>query len=219
MSKINLYTTSTKESVSLPKEFGEKINMPLIAQAVHVYRNHLHKGRAVVQTRAEVNRTKAKVYAQKGTGNARHGAKSAPIFVGGGKAHGPRGERRVLELPKKMRALALASVLAYKAKKDQISLFNLEKAFTKTKEANKLVTEVRKGEGQENAKLLLVFSDKNKDAYKVFANIHRVNTVAYRELNAYLVFTSGKIVFDNEIFAKAEKTTKTVKKVKTTKTK
>ena len=84
----SLKGTKLKET-SLPKEFGQKENLPLLAQAVRVYEERSHIGFAKTKTRAEVNRTTKKVYKQKGTGGARHGARSAPIYVGGGTAHGP----------------------------------------------------------------------------------------------------------------------------------
>jgi large subunit ribosomal protein L4 len=69
-----------------------------------------------VLTRAEVNRTKKKLYAQKGTGQARHGARSAPLFVGGAKAMGPVQHSHEFDLPKKVKALGLRHALSAKAK-------------------------------------------------------------------------------------------------------
>ncbi len=63
----------------------------ILAQAIHIYREDSHRGVAKTKTRGEVDLTKHKVYKQKGTGNARHGAKSSPIYVGGGVAFGPTG--------------------------------------------------------------------------------------------------------------------------------
>jgi large subunit ribosomal protein L4 len=69
-----------------------------------------------VLTRGEVNRTKRKVYRQKGTGQARHGARSAPLFVGGAKAMGPVQHSHAFDLPKKVRALGLKHALSAKAR-------------------------------------------------------------------------------------------------------
>ncbi|MBI1872200.1 50S ribosomal protein L4, partial [Candidatus Collierbacteria bacterium] len=71
--------------------FDYKVNEALLSQVIHVYRANTHQNTSKVKTRGEVNRTTKKVYRQKGTGNARHGARSAPIYVGGGVAHGPSG--------------------------------------------------------------------------------------------------------------------------------
>lgn len=86
-------------------------------------------------TRAEVDRTKKKLYRQKGTGQARHGARSAPLFVGGGKAMGPVNHSHEFSLPKKVRALGLRHALSAKAKDGAIVVLDEAKsAAMKTKE-------------------------------------------------------------------------------------
>lgn len=79
-------------------------------------------------TRAEVNRTKKKLYRQKGTGQARHGARSAPLFVGGGKAMGPVNHSHEFSLPKKVRALGLRHALSAKAKDGAIVVLDEAKS-------------------------------------------------------------------------------------------
>lgn len=73
--------------------FATKPNQALLAQAVQIYLARARQASAKVKTRSEVNRTKKKWFKQKGTGNARHGARTAGIFVGGGVAHGPNGQQ------------------------------------------------------------------------------------------------------------------------------
>ena len=68
--------------MNLPKEFDQKLNMPLLAQAVHVYEERSHVGLRNTKTRSEVNRTTKKIYKQKGTGGARHGSRRANLYVG-----------------------------------------------------------------------------------------------------------------------------------------
>src|SRR3990167_4620035 len=97
MPKADTYSSkgTKQEGVNLPKAlFGEKQNDKLLAQAIHVYRDRQHLGNSKVKTRGEVTATTRKWYRQKGTGRARHGAVSAPLFVGGGVAHGPKGINR-----------------------------------------------------------------------------------------------------------------------------
>ncbi|HWU26241.1 MAG TPA: 50S ribosomal protein L4 [Rhizomicrobium sp.] len=81
-----------------------------------------------VLTRGEVNRTKKKLYKQKGTGQARHGARSAPLFVGGAKAMGPVQHSHEFDLPKKVRALGLKHALSAKAKDGAIVVLDLAKS-------------------------------------------------------------------------------------------
>jgi len=71
--------------------FNLEVSPALLTQAIYVYQENTHIGTSKVKTRGEVDLTKKKVYKQKGTGNARHGSKSAPIYVGGGVVFGPRG--------------------------------------------------------------------------------------------------------------------------------
>ena len=120
------------------------------------------KGAASAQTRAEVTATKRKMYKQKGTGNARHGSRRAPIFVGGGTVHGPKPRDFGYRPPRKMRLGALKGALSLKLREGQIRVvqdFELDEIKTK-----KLVEvlgklEVGKGalivDGKDNDKLRL----------------------------------------------------------------
>ena len=115
MFKVDLYNIKGEKEgkVTLPKEiFETKINKPLLSQAVRVYLANQRDARARAKTRAQVKGSNRKIYRQKGTGGARHGDNKAPIFVGGGKAHPPKGINRRLSLPKKMKQLALKSALS-----------------------------------------------------------------------------------------------------------
>jgi large subunit ribosomal protein L4 len=91
-------------NMTLPEAvFGAKPNKALIAQAVRVYLANQRQGNASTKTRGEVIGTTKKIYRQKGTGRARHGAAKAPIFVGGGIAHGPHPHDFSMDFPKKMK--------------------------------------------------------------------------------------------------------------------
>ncbi len=94
--------------------FGAAVNHDLIHQAVVAVERAMNQDSARTKGRAEVRMTGAKWYRQKGTGRARHGAQSAPLFVGGGVAHGPREPRRKPKLTKKMRRNALHAALSAK---------------------------------------------------------------------------------------------------------
>jgi len=202
MSKVSLYSTKLAKasSFTLPKEFTGKVNEQLLAQAIYVYRDRKHAGYSKVQTRAEVTLTKAKWYKQKGTGRARHGAKSAPIFVGGGVAHGPKGVKRVLDLPKKMKKAALVSALALKAKENKVAAVRDLSVIKKTKDAQGLVDSIR--DGEKGKKLTIAVAEKNKGAYKFMKNIKDVRTIRFTDLNALSVYTAGRLIVDTEAFKK-----------------
>src|ERR1035437_1581049 len=122
-------------SIELPAEiFGAKINKTLMTQAVRVYLANKRRGTLSTKSRGDVKISTRKIYRQKGTGRARHGAASAPIFVGGGVAFGPRPRDYSLKLNQKARRLALFSALTTKLKNGEIKIVKgLEKIEPKTK--------------------------------------------------------------------------------------
>ena len=108
-------------TVELPADIFEvEVNTGLMHQAYVRQMANARLGTHKAKTRSEVKRSKAKWYRQKGTGRARHGARSAPIFVGGGVAHGPRPRDHSKAMPRKMRRQALRSALSALAAEDQI---------------------------------------------------------------------------------------------------
>ena len=108
--------------------FGLEPRADLIQRVVVWQLAKRRAGTHKVQTRGEINRTKKKVYKQKGTGQARHGARSAPLFVGGAKAMGPVNHSHEFDLPKKVRALGLRHALSSKAKAGSIVVVEDAKA-------------------------------------------------------------------------------------------
>lgn len=195
---VDVYNTKGKvvEKISLPKElFGQKVNANLMAQAVRVYLANQRKGTVSTKTRGEVNKTTAKWYKQKGTGRARHGAKSAPIFVGGGVVFGPKPRDYSLSLPKKMKRKALFSALSAKLKDKEIKIVSgLEKLDGKTKAMAKVIDSL----GLSGKKLLLVLADAPKRAdgvYRAARNIKRLNVVAPNGLNTHEVLNNKEILF------------------------
>lgn len=211
---LNVYSAkkSAKETMQTPKEFAEPVNEALLAQAIHVYQDRRHPGLSKAQTRGEVNITKAKIYRQKGTGNARHGAASAPIFVGGGKAHGPKGVKRVLELPKKMRQKALRVAWAAKQSEDKVVIASDLGSIQNTKSAQQLVDRIAQGQGTDGwRKITLFLSDNNAAQYRYFKNVKDVHPEKYTNANAYSVFRGGLVVVDQEALQKEVKAKKTTK--------
>src|SRR5271155_3420176 len=108
--------------------FGLEPRADLIQRVVLWQLAKRRSGQHKVLTRGEINRTKKKVYKQKGTGQARHGARSAPLFVGGAKAMGPVQHSHEFSLPKKVRALGLRHALSTKAKAGAIIVLDEAKA-------------------------------------------------------------------------------------------
>ena len=125
---LNLDNKASGEVELKDAIFGLEPRADLIQRVVVWQLAKRRSGQHKVLTRAEVNRTKKKVYAQKGTGQARHGARSAPLFVGGAKAMGPVAHSHEFDLPKKVRALGLRHALSAKAKSGSIVVLDEAKA-------------------------------------------------------------------------------------------
>lgn len=186
------------KEISLPGEWEAKSNPSLLAQAIRVYTDRSHIGFAKAQTRAEVNRTTKKLYKQKGTGGARHGSRKAPIFVGGGVAHGPRPVKRELTLPLNMRRKAIAVAMTSAVKDGKVVAASMD--FTKTKEAQSFINKAL-----EKGKTLFVVSKDNLKVVKFIKNIKDVKVVVFPGLNAFDIFFSRNLVFDIDIFKKEKK--------------
>lgn len=202
MLKVDSYNFDgkKKEAIVLPTEYDVKPNDNALSHAIHVYEDRSHVGFAKAKTRGEVAISTRKIYKQKGTGGARHGAKSAPIFVGGGAAHGPTGVKRILHVLKLQGRRALLYALNYKIKESKVVFVDGIEKIKKTKDAANLVSVVGKEEKWSDRNILVAVSSKNSDARKFFRNIGGVNVDFYGHFNAYRVFLANGIIIDKGIF-------------------
>lgn len=187
------------EKIQLPKEiFGAKENPKLVSQAVRVYLNNQRRGTASTKSRGEVRISTRKIWRQKGLGRARHGAKSAPIFVGGGVAFGPKPRDFSLNLNKKMRKAALFAVLSSKQKDGEIRVLkNLEKIEPKTKNVEKILTKMNFNPKKRNI-LLVTAKEKMENAEKAARNLKGVRILKASSLNTYDALNNQCIFFAKE---------------------
>jgi large subunit ribosomal protein L4 len=119
--KITTLDGQAGDTVSLPDEiFGLEPRVDILQRMVRYQLSKRQAGTHKTKTRGEISATTKKMYAQKGTGRARHGAKSAPQFRGGGKAFGPVVRSHAHDLPKKVRTLALKHALSDKARGEKL---------------------------------------------------------------------------------------------------
>jgi large subunit ribosomal protein L4 len=199
--KIQTYTIKgvKGEEVALPKEFDQKLNLPLLAQAVHVFEERSHVGLRSTKTRAEVNRTTKKIYKQKGTGGARHGSRRANLYVGGGVALGPRPVRRILSLSNRMKIQAKFLAYAFKAREDRLIMVSGLEKIEKTNSVRDLIKTLRKIKGVKS--LTFILSNGAHGAFRSLRNIDQVKAIAYKDASVYDIFTGGMIVMDSEIFS------------------
>lgn len=201
--KAPIYTikgTKTGEQV-LPRDvFEVKPNLNMLAQAIHVYEERGHVGLRRTQTRSEVNRTTKKVYAQKGTGGARHGSRRANLFVGGGVALGPRPERRELTLSQSQKNKAKVYAFSLKAGEKEIVIVDGISKVVKTKEAGDFLKKLTKDTKAE--RFTFVLSEKAIEAWRSLKNLAEAKTVLYKDANALDIYNGGMLVLDNGIFEK-----------------
>ncbi|MDG1669294.1 MAG: 50S ribosomal protein L4 [Akkermansiaceae bacterium] len=111
---MSAFTIQDAQSANIQLVSDESKGSQAVHDLVVAYQANRRSGTAQAKTRGEVNGTGKKMYRQKGTGNARHGDRKAPIFVGGGVAFGPRNRSYAKTVPKKVRTLALQRVLGDK---------------------------------------------------------------------------------------------------------
>ena len=153
------------------------------------------------KTRGEVAYSGRKILPQKGTGNARHGDRGAPIFVGGGVAHGPKPRDYSYHLNKKVRKKALKMALTNRAKEGKIKIvedFTMEKP--KTKEA----VEFLKSLGIEKEKTLVVIPEKDENIMLSFRNLPNAKVLPVEGLNVYDVLWAQNLVITKSALQKIE---------------
>lgn len=169
--------------------FTGEVNEVLLAQAVRVYRANSRQGTAKVLARGEINRTKKKWFKQKGTGNARHGARTPSIFVGGGVAHGPRGnQNHDLKLSAKMKKSAMLSALSLQ--KNQVSLDEKVMSVSgKTKEAAALFDKKLS-----QARILVIVDSLSPALVKSFNNLANVLLMNAKQVSLMEILHADKII-------------------------
>lgn len=210
---IPVYSLAGRASgtLSLPKEiFGKEINKKLLAQAIRVYTTNQKNLTASTKTRGEVEGSTAKIWRQKGTGRARHGAIRAPIFVGGGIVFGPKNRKVRLNLPQRMKKRALISALSAKLlDKEILGLSGLNKASGKTKEMFKLVSSVvsRQSSDKKRKKMnaLIVTGGKADNVVRAVRNIEGVDVLPAGMINAYEVLRHEMLLITKDALEKLVK--------------
>lgn len=186
------------ETVTLSKEvFDVTANPALMAQVLRVYQANQRQGTAHTQTRGDVTGSGRKIYRQKGTGRARHGDRYAPIFVGGGVAHGPKSRDFGKSINTTMRRKALFAALTEKRKTDNIVVVDgMEKAPIKTKKMVDLFKSVnlKVKHGKLANSVLVATAGKTDNILKAGRNIEKVSIKEANLLNVYDVLSHKKLV-------------------------
>ncbi|MCR4329891.1 MAG: 50S ribosomal protein L4 [Candidatus Roizmanbacteria bacterium] len=184
------------QSVTLSSDMFE-VAWPakLIAQYVRMIWANTKRNAGLTKTRSGVKGSTRKIYKQKGTGRARHGDIKAPIFVGGGVAHGVTNTKPKLIMPKKMRRKALFAALSRK-RHDKKLFFISQTLFNKQTKTKDVLVSLQKH--VDLSKTLFLVLPHNHESYKAFANIENIKTVYPSAVNAYRVMKYEKVIFTPE---------------------
>ena len=193
-----------KDSIEvLDKIFSGKIYKQLVNNVLYKT-NANYKGRhAKTKQKNEIIGSTSKIYAQKGTGGARHASRKAPIFVGGGVAHGPKGQSnyKKRKLNKSEKKLSITSLISQKTKLNNLVILNdFKNEIKKTKEMNKILIKFEIS----NSLIILDRSSKDK-IYKSSKNIPKIKVTDINHFSAFDIVKFKKIVFTETSVKELEK--------------
>jgi large subunit ribosomal protein L4 len=178
-------------TIELPADIFEvEVNEGLMHQAYVRQMANARLGTHNTKTRSEVKLTKAKWYRQKGTGRARHGARSAPIFVGGGVAHGPKPRDYSKKMPRKMRRQALRSALSALAAAGQIVVVD---ALSIEEPKTSAMREILRNLVGESTALVLM-ADRNEAVENSMRNLSNAQTLRASYLNIRDLFSHDQVI-------------------------
>ena len=190
------------EPVVLPESiFGIRPAEHAIYQTVKAYLANQRQGTASTKTRGEVQGSGRKIWRQKGTGRARHGSITAPIFVGGGVVFGPKPRSYKEKVPKKVRRLALKSALSAKAREGAVVV--VEDPALEEPKTKRMVALLRAC-GLEGSKVLFATGEHSEILYKSCRNIPDLRFRYAENLCAYDVVWADVVVFTQSGLAKVE---------------
>jgi len=196
--KAKLYQQdgTVKGQIDLPEDvFGAQVNESLLHQVITQFLANQRQGTAKTKSRAEVSGGGRKPWRQKGTGRARAGSNTSPVWVRGGKAHGPEPRDYYSEIPKKMRRLALASALSSRAKDEKVMVvesISCETPKTRT------IADLLKALSVSGQKNLLIIDKEGRNVFLSGRNIRDLEIRPVSEINAYDVLTNENIIFADE---------------------
>ena len=187
----------------MDKIFAAKVNNQLVSNVLYKS-NANYKGRkAKTKQQNEIKGSTSKIYAQKGTGNARHASRKAPIFVGGGVAHGPKGEKnyKKRKLNKSEKKLSISSLITEKNKMNNLIIFSdFDKKILKTKDMNKILNKF------EATNSIMIVDKKSMDnIYKSIRNIPNVKITDFNHFSAFDLAKYKKIIFTETSVKELEK--------------
>ena len=200
--KLNLDGKKTSIEV-LDKVFSAKVNHKLVSNVLYKTNANYKRRHAKTKQQNEVSGPTSKIYAQKGTGNARHASRKAPIFVGGGVAHGPKGELsyKTRKLNKSEKKQSIASLISEKIKSKNLLIFDdFGNEIKKTKEISLILKKF------EILNSLIILDKLSKSKIeKSIRNIPNIKVTDINHFSAFDIVKFKKIVFTESSVKELEK--------------
>ena len=200
--KINL--TGKKETFEITgKIFSNKNYDKLIQSVIYKQNANFKKRKAKTKQKNEIIGSTSKIYAQKGTGNARHASRKAPIFVGGGVAHGPKGENayKIRKLNKNEKKVSVSAIISKKHKTKNLIVFeDFKSTISKTKKMFEILN-------QNDAKNAILILDKTskENIYKSAKNIPNIKITDVNHFSSFDLLKYNKIIFTETSIKELEK--------------
>tara|TARA_B100001758_G_scaffold97_1_gene89 strand:- start:334 stop:957 length:624 start_codon:yes stop_codon:yes gene_type:complete len=200
--KINL--TGKKETFEITgKIFSNKNYDKLIQTVIYKQNANFKKRKAKTKQKNEIIGSTSKIYAQKGTGNARHASRKAPIFVGGGVAHGPKGENayKIRKLNKNEKKVSVSAIISKKHKTKNLIVFeDFKSTISKTKKMFEILN-------QNDAKNAILILDKTskENIYKSAKNIPNIKITDVNHFSSFDLLKYNKIIFTETSIKQLEK--------------
>jgi len=189
---INIEGNKSRDIELSDKIFSLKPNKTIIQSIIYWQQNHQKPRVAKTKQRGEIVGSTKKIYAQKGTGGARHSSRKAPIFVGGGVAHGPKGAAyKINKINKKVRKLGLLHILSEKSKSK--SLFVVDDFKTEIKKT-KVFNEFLKKNNLKDS-LLITDKDSKPKIFKSARNIPNLKIIDQEGANVYDILKYKNVIF------------------------
>jgi large subunit ribosomal protein L4 len=183
--------------------FGQKPNPDVVHQYIKAYLASQRQGTVKRKSRSEVRGGGAKPWRQKGTGRARAGSNTSPIWVGGGRAFPPQMRDYRIDLPKKMKKVALVSALSSKALENKIRILNhLDVEVPKTKTIVELLNKL----SMSGSKILFLFEGKDENLYKSGRNIKGLLFKRVSLVNPYDLLNSDFLIMTKKVLENLEET-------------
>ena len=199
---LNFKGSETKSVEISDKILKLKMNHKLVKNVVDWQLNHLKTRTAKTKQRNEIKGSTRKIVPQKGSGGARHASRKAPIFVGGGIAHGPKGDNyKVKKINKKMRKLAIAQTISKKNNQKSLHILDdIKSEIKKTKDFNNFL----KSNKIEN---VVIISDENsyKNIYKSARNIKNLKILLEAGTNVYDLLKYKNVIFTSSSISNLQK--------------